>query len=203
MDGAMTADEQRALVSAAAGAADAADVDDATDEDLATRFGDRAAFSELYRRYRAKVYRLVRRYVGSDDDAADLVGESFERAFASITDFDRRRGRFAAWLLGIAHNAAVDALRRRSRTIRLVDRLPLGETDRLDDIGLPLEAAVTLRAALASLSLVEQAALAMRFGAGLTAAEIASVIGKHVSATEKLLTRAVAKLRKELSDAEN
>jgi len=90
-------------------------------------------------------------------------------------------------------NAALDELRRRSRTAALVTEPPdEALADPADD---DAERRATVRAALASLDPRERELIALKFHAGLSNAEIARVIGASESAAGTRLHRAVTKLR--------
>lgn len=85
-----------------------------SDEVLAVRsVRDSDAFGELYCRYRDRVYGFVRRRLGDDDTAAEVTAIVFESALRSIDRYKAARGPFAAWIMTIARNAAVDHHRRR------------------------------------------------------------------------------------------
>jgi RNA polymerase sigma-70 factor (ECF subfamily) len=171
----------------------------ATDEALieATR-RDPEAFGLLYERHRLAVYRFLRARTGSDDAAADLAALTFERALAALDRFRPSGAGFPAWLLRIARNAAIDAARRQRGThsldTLLAWELPVAPDD-------PEGSAVRhaeldeLRRQLRRLDEPVVEALALRYGAGLSAREIGTVIGKSEAATQKLMSRALDALR--------
>ncbi len=82
------------------------------DRELAERFrdGDRAAFDVLVRKHQKGMWRLVRRYVKSDADAADITQLAFVRAFRGLTGF-RGTATVRSWLYRIAINCALSWLR--------------------------------------------------------------------------------------------
>ena len=82
------------------------------DHELAERFrdGDRGAFDLLVRRHQKGMWRLVRRYVKSDADAADVTQLAFVRAFRGLTAF-RGTATVRSWLYRIAINCALSWLR--------------------------------------------------------------------------------------------
>ena len=84
-----------------------------TDAALASRAarGDERAFSELVRRHKEPLYRLLRRYVGNADEAYEAAHEAFIAAWGAIGRYDPNRP-FAAWLRTIAINKARDRGRR-------------------------------------------------------------------------------------------
>lgn len=182
-------------------AVETADLDPA--EELALRAGtDGEAFAELYRRHRAAVFRYLRARCRDDDLALELTAVTFEKALRSIRRYQTKGGGVVAWLLRIARNAAADH-ERRERPLVPQWRM---NTDRPSPEPTPEEATVRsderrqLRLLVADLPELQRDALALRFGAGLTAREIGVVIGKTEDATQKLISRAIARLREVAHD---
>ena len=106
----------------------ARDRDDAELAGPATQ--DRAAFAAIYERYRTPVYRYLRARTATGADAQDLTAITFERALGAINRFEPIGGGMAAWLIRIARNAYVDALRQQRGTrLRSVSR-PCRSDDR-------------------------------------------------------------------------
>ena len=108
-----------ALVSPADVVTDAGDADErAIDPDLPLvdrfRAGERAAFDELVRRHQQALWRLARRYVKNDADAADVVQQTFVRAFRGLVRF-RAAATVRTWLYRIAINLALNHVRDRRR----------------------------------------------------------------------------------------
>lgn len=155
-------------------------------------------FEALYRSSRDDLYAYVLTLLRDRAAAEDVTAVAFERAYRRRRTFDRHRGDERAWLFGIARNAALDELRRRRRTATLVvDPGDLPEdtlTDRDDEDEAVRRAAV--REALASLAPRERELIALKFHAGLTNTELASVLGVSESNAGTLLHRAVQKLRR-------
>src|SRR5258708_34692021 len=86
------------------------------DLDLAferARTGDSRGFDALFRAHAPSLVGYLRARGVSDAD--DLANEVFVRAFRTIHTVQGDSNRFRSWLFGIAHNAAVDASRRRRR----------------------------------------------------------------------------------------
>jgi RNA polymerase sigma-70 factor, ECF subfamily len=73
--------------------------------------GDDEAAGEIVRRYERPVFNLVVRMVQDRAVAEDLVQDAFIKVFRSLQTFDARL-RFSAWILRVAHNTAIDHLRR-------------------------------------------------------------------------------------------
>jgi RNA polymerase sigma-70 factor, ECF subfamily len=183
------------------GAPDAGSAPATDDDALAARaVEDREAFAELYVRHRDMVIGYLRARTRADDDALELTAVTFERALVAIHRYRPRGAGFRAWLLRIARNAAIDEGRRRNRTANGLDgHLAIDAAPRPDEMAEVMDEQRRLRLAIAALPEPQGDALGLRFGAGLTAREIGAVIDKGESATQKLIERAIDRLREVLA----
>jgi RNA polymerase sigma factor (sigma-70 family) len=73
--------------------------------------GDQAAFKALMDRHRAAIFHIVIKIVRDNESAADLVQETFMKAFTSLHTY-RSEYKFSTWLYRIAANAAIDHIRK-------------------------------------------------------------------------------------------
>ena len=73
--------------------------------------GREASFEELVRRYQRPIAAYVYRMVGDYDSALDLTQEVFIKVYNSLARY-RSEFKFSTWIYKIAHNAAIDHLRR-------------------------------------------------------------------------------------------
>jgi RNA polymerase sigma-70 factor (ECF subfamily) len=80
----------------------------------AARRGDSAAFEVLCKQSANKVFHLARRMMRNNEDAEDVVQESFQQAFTHLKNFNGD-SRFSTWLSRIAINAALMKLRKKHR----------------------------------------------------------------------------------------
>lgn len=159
---------------------------------------DGQAFVALYERCLPSVYRYLRARCRSEDEAAELTAVTFERAYRAIRTYRANPGGPLPWLIRIARNAAVDADRRRWLTIdhRLPGLRPLLlETPTPEDAALAGEQRATLYALLRRLPEPQGDAIVLRYGNGMTAAQIGIVIGRSEAAAQKLISRGLATLR--------
>jgi RNA polymerase sigma-70 factor (ECF subfamily) len=160
-----------------------------------------AEFEELYRRSRDDVYAYVAGLLRDRSAAEDVTAIAFERAYRKRRSYRPKRGTRRAWLFGIARNAALDELRRRQRQATLVAEPAAADT------GAPEQAAevairrAALHAAIAELAPRERELVALKFFAGLTNAEIATVIGVSETNAGTRLHRVIEKLRRACDEA--
>jgi RNA polymerase sigma-70 factor (ECF subfamily) len=154
----------------------------------------------LYRSSRDDLYAYVAALLGDRSLAEDVTALAFERVFRRRRLYNPRRGSERAWLFGIARNAALDELRRRSRHVALAWDAADEDQHRAETA----EAAVlrtTVRSALANLAPRERELIALKFYGGLSNSEIARVLRVSESNAGTLLHRAITKLR-EACDAQ-
>ena len=166
--------------------------------------GDADAFRALVERHSRPLFRLAYRMTGNEQDAEDVVQESFLRAYRQIGRFESRAN-FATWLHRIVANCAVDVMRTRHAKQQRVSE-PLDETAPLpagtpDPQRLAESTEVRRRVdeALAGLSPLERAAFALRHHEGRSIDEIGRTLGLGTSASKHAVFRAVKKLRMALN----
>ena len=85
-----------------------------TDEELVarSRSGDVESFNQLITRWERPIYALAYRVIGQEEDARDVVQETFLRAFRGIGAF-KGQAKFSSWLYRIALNLCRDWIRRK------------------------------------------------------------------------------------------
>ena len=144
-----------------------------------------------------RVYAYVAYRLGDGPDAEDVTSETFERALRYRDSYDQRKGDPAAWLIGIARRCVADAaLRARppEPSVHDVREEP--------DPAAPAVDRLTVRAAVASLDERDRELIALRYGADLTARQIAETLEMRTNAVEVALHRALGRLRESLGGAD-
>jgi RNA polymerase sigma-70 factor, ECF subfamily len=143
-----------------------------------------------------RVYAYVAYRIGDGPDAEDVTSETLERALRYRQSFDPRRGDAAAWLIGIARRCIADAaLGGAAHSAELPDRPGEGHEERT-------LRTLELRAAVSQLDERDRELVALRYGADLTARQIAELLELRTNAVEVALHRALARLRGALEDPE-
>jgi RNA polymerase sigma-70 factor, ECF subfamily len=147
--------------------------------------GEADALDRLYRQYAPGVFAYVRRMLRNDYDAQDVTQQVFVKLTTTLDKYDARRAGFSAWLLRIAHNAAIDHLRKQRLTL-LSD--PLEATD--DTEQSDRDDGRSLREAFRALSSAQREVLLLREVVGLTPREVAKRLGKSEAAVNTCHHRA-------------
>lgn len=155
-------------------------------------------FEEVYAEQLVAVWRFVRARIPEHADAEDVTSEVFARAARAWARYDARRGSAAGWLLGIARHVVADWWRRREPEVsweRIAAEPPAPDELEPETAVLGAEARAELRSHLSRLTPRERDAVALRFGAGLRAADVGAALGVSETAARMLVYRAVSKLR--------
>jgi RNA polymerase sigma-70 factor, ECF subfamily len=146
---------------------------------------DDDALDYLYRHHAAGVFAYVRGILRNEHDAEDVTQQVFVKLATSLGRYDARRAPFSAWLLRMAHNAAVDHLRKQRFT------LPIDPVETADEREQPgLDHMRSLREAFGALSRAQRDVLLLREVVGLTPWEVAQVLGKSKAAVNTCHHRA-------------
>ena len=94
----------------------------------ALRAGDRAEFARLVDSYSAPIYRLGLRMLGNEQDAEDVLQNTFLSAFTHLSNFEGRSS-VLTWLYRIAVNEALMSMRRGKPEVNMDDTVPNDEMD--------------------------------------------------------------------------
>ncbi len=150
-------------------------------------------FAPIYERYAPRIYAYCLRRVGSPPEAEDLTSQVFTQAIDRIRSY--RGGLVGAWLFQIAANAVVDHLRCRHVPISLDDVELIQEAPGVIEDLVQRDEQRQIRALVASLPEDQQALLALRITAGLSAEETGAVMGKSAGAIRTAVHRTIKRLR--------
>jgi RNA polymerase sigma-70 factor, ECF subfamily len=159
--------------------------------------GDMSALRFLYVRFADDVCGYVRSIVGDPHEAEDITQNVFAKLMTAIVKYERRDVPFAAWILRVARNMALDYVRARRQ-------IPFEEV-RTSDEGhdqIGFERAQSLRQALELLTEEQREVLMLRHVAGLSPSEIAERLNRTEGSIHGLHHRGRGALRAALVDLE-
>jgi RNA polymerase sigma-70 factor (ECF subfamily) len=156
------------------------------------------AETSLYHQYAARLFAYIYRHLPSQQDAEDILLETFIAALKQNNLPGFASERQMAWVQQVAHNKIVDWYRREKRVtllpleqaIEVIDQAPTPE-----QYAEQREIHERLYHALGLLSELEQQVVRLRFGHGLRFAIIAEVINHTEGSSRALLSRALRHLR--------
>ncbi|HUF90617.1 MAG TPA: sigma-70 family RNA polymerase sigma factor [Gemmatimonadota bacterium] len=174
--------------------------------------GSQRAYGELVRRFERPVYNLVARMVRDRTLAEDLAQDAFVKALTRLDSYQPAQGKFSNWLFKIAHNTAIDHLRRSQ-----LDTVPIdaGDPEATDyhailadpDASSPFDRALdadlgeALGAAVERLRPEYREVIVLRHQEGMAYEEIADIAGLPLGTVKTYIHRARKELAALLSEA--
>ena len=139
---------------------------------LRARQGDREALRYLYVQYADNVYGYVASLLRDEHDAEDVTQQVFAKLMVVLKRYEERGIPFSAWILRVAHNAAVDVIRQRRVVpcdeVREPHHPENGSVDRV----------LSIKEALEALPEDQREVVVLRHMLGLSPREIAERLGK-------------------------
>ncbi|HWQ11204.1 MAG TPA: sigma-70 family RNA polymerase sigma factor [Roseiflexaceae bacterium] len=168
-----------------------------TDAELVARLkaNDDDAYREVVARYGDALYSYIYGITGDHHLSEDVISETYLRMVERIDGYTFYGAPFKAWLYRIAHNLAINALKRRRFTVPVTDMAsaePAGD-DPAATVGARMEAE-ELRAAIAGLTEDQQQVVLLRFVGGHSHLEVARALEKTETAVKQLQLRALRSL---------
>jgi RNA polymerase sigma-70 factor (ECF subfamily) len=165
--------------------------------------GDSRALEALYDRYSRVVYSAALRILGLPELAEEVVQETFWRVWRRSGTFQPGRGQVSSWILGIAHNLAIDELRRqRARPSPVYDEedrpvLRDIEDSSMDVAGAAIDAEQRrlISAALNQIPAEQREALELAYFGGLSQSEIAARLQNPLGTVKTRIRLGLQKLR--------
>ncbi len=168
--------------------------------------GNADAFEVVYDRHADAAFSLALRMCRQRAMAEDVVQEAFLSLWRSGARYDRSRGSVRSWTLGIVHNRAIDALRRKSVRDRVTivqegieEKLPARERTEVEFAR--RDEAREIRDALRRLPDEQSRVIELAYYGGLTHVEIAQALDAPVGTVKGRMRLGLAKMRTALGEA--
>lgn len=173
---------------------------------LLAKQGNESAFRELYENHYDKIYRLAYRYTKSQQDAEDIMQETFIKAFKGINKFDFDIStNFSAWIYQICVNCSYDYHRKRKKrktdhtsSLSDVHWEPESQDSSPEKTAITNQAILRMNSALELLSPKQRIIFDLRHRQHKALKDISDRLHCSPSTVKKQLERAIAKLRNQL-----
>ena len=155
--------------------------------------GDDTAFEYLFNRYRDAIRQLLVQRVGSEDDADDLLQETFIKVYLHLSDYSEEYT-FGQWVYTIARNTLVDYVRRRADDVSIDSKFiaPMATTPSPEESVIINQRTAHFEASLAELSEDYRRIIEMRFLEEYSYEEIADKLGRPLNTIKTQIRRAKA-----------
>lgn len=163
---------------------------------------NREAYRELFARYQKKLFTYIFHLVGNKDETEDILQNVFSKTFKNIAHFDLER-KFSSWIYRIAHNEAVNFLKRKSKRYTVSwddiatskDKLDTASNEELpEDKWARKEIKKEIDDALKKLPRKYQQVLKLRYFQEYSYEDIGLILKKPVNTVGTLINRAKKKL---------
>jgi len=179
-----------------------------TDEELValSMSGDTESFNQLIVRWERPIYALAYRTLGREEEARDVVQETFLRAFRGLKNF-RGQAKFSSWIYRIALNLCRDWMRRERRapiapTPEGVDLVELAAeqepAESIEDLVARHDMSRVVARAMAKLPDEQRMAIILKEYHGMTFQEIADLQSVPLSTVKTRLYQGLSVLRRVL-----
>jgi RNA polymerase sigma-70 factor (ECF subfamily) len=155
------------------------------------REGKREAFTQLYLRYRQRVFAYCLRMLGSSAEAEDMFQEVFIRVWQRAYQFTEEKS-LSGWIFTIAHNLCLNRIRDRKELDRLDDHTNLA----VDHVELGEDWAARIQAALEQVPPENREPFVLFEYQGLSYQEIADVMKLTIAAVKSRIYRAREEMRR-------
>lgn len=175
-----------------------------TDKELISIIRDKneERYGEITERYRGKLFAYLYRLVGQKEEAEDLLQDVFLKAFRNLKSYDNRR-KFSSWIYRIAHNEAINHIKRKSlkkfitwENITLTkDKITAAHAgEAVDDAWIRKEKNQELEDALDKLPLKYKQVLIFRYYSDQSYEEMSEILDKPINTIGTLINRAKKRL---------
>lgn len=171
--------------------------------------GDKGAFTELVNRYAQRVFRVARHITKNDQDAEDVLQDTFLKAYSRLGQFEGN-AKFYTWIVRVAVNEALMRMRRGKNRVTVsldqeletsygaIQRELPAETESPEESLSRTELRESLTQAIDSLSEIYRPVFVLRDVEGLSTEETAEMLNISLPAVKSRLMRARLQLRQKL-----
>lgn len=179
-----------------------------TDNELVeiVRERDQEKYAELIERYQGKLFAYLYRLTGSREETEDLLQDVFIKAYKNLRSYDATR-KFSSWIYRIAHNEAVNHIKRRSLK-RFIpweditatkDMLVMSSSEEgADTTRMREETKKEVNEAINRLSFKYKQVLLLRYYSDKSYEDISEILGKPINTVGTLINRAKKKMAAEI-----
>ncbi|HRY82701.1 MAG TPA: RNA polymerase sigma factor [Candidatus Moranbacteria bacterium] len=170
------------------------------------RSSDQERYGEIIERYQGKLFAYLFRLIGSKEEVQDILQDVFIKAYKNLMSFDAER-KFSSWIYRIAHNEAVNYIKRKSikRFIpwedisATKDKIEMASFEEgAEKAWIRKETGEEVNLAMDRLPLKYKQILVLRYYSDKSYEEISEILGKPVNTVGTLISRAKKKLSEEL-----
>jgi len=160
------------------------------------------AYRQIIKRYQTKLFSYLYRLIGNREETEDLLQNVFVKVYNNLDRFDRRK-KFSSWIYRIAHNEAVNFLKKKGKKkfislediTTTKDKLEISTSGKSPaDSWIKKELKKEVEVAMEKLPAKYKEVLILRYFLDKSYGEMSEILGKPVNTVGTLLNRAKKKL---------
>ncbi|NND95068.1 MAG: sigma-70 family RNA polymerase sigma factor [Flavobacteriales bacterium] len=155
----------------------------------------KAAIPMIYDHYADNLYGVLMSILGDEDDAQEVLQESFIKYWKKAATYDARKSRLFTWLLNIARNGAIDHLRKRGRKIKREIQADVSDVYNVSVEGIDPDT-MDMRKQIGTLDIKQQLVLEALYFKGMTQQEASEALDMPLGSVKTSLRLAMRELRK-------
>lgn len=162
--------------------------------------GDSEAFGRVYDLYLPKIYNFIYYKTNHRETAEDLTSKTFFKALEKIETFSpQKNASFSSWIYMIARNTVIDHYRTNKNNLDINDFFDLHSGENQEEAVHNKNVLSEVQKKLTELSPEQREIVILRVWEGLSYKEIAQITNKSESSSKMAFSRAIGKIRKEIS----
>lgn len=135
-----------------------------TDEEVVehTRSKNKEAYTEIVNRYQDKLVRYAKYLLNDDEKAADVVQESFIKAYVNLNSFNSKK-KFSSWIYRIVHNQAINLIKKHKKEVPLLPNIDFDSGVNVEEEYTKKEMAEMIRECLNEMPVIYKEPLSLYF----------------------------------------
>lgn len=168
-----------------------------SDEELVEiiRSKDKDAYILIVRGYQDKLMRYVTFLIQDADKSADVVQETFIKAFVNLQGFDTKK-KFSSWIYRIAHNEAMNAIKKYSREVNLSPELDIPSNQNVEEEYSKKEVVKMARKCLGKIPVIYSEPLELFYLEDKSYEEISDILRLNIGTIGTRISRAKVIMKK-------
>ena len=168
-----------------------------TDEEVAeiTRTKDKEAYAEIIKRYQNKLVRYAKYILNDDEKAADVVQESFIKAYINLNSFNSKK-KFSSWIYRIVHNQAINLIKKHKKEMPLLSNIDFDSGVNIEEEYTKKEMAIMVKECLNEIPVLYKEPLGLHFLEDKSYNEISDILRIPVGTVGTRINRAKILMKK-------
>lgn len=169
---------------------------------LIIRESDSELYSHIIKRYKSRLSRYLSRFISDPDELEDVLQDVFIKAYRNLYGFDVKR-KFSSWIYRIAHNEAVNHIKKNSKVKVSLDDVEYKIVDEKIDLGSKIDKKIlkkNIAMSLENIGFKYREALMLFFFEDKSYEEISDILRIPVNTVGTLILRGKKLLKKQLME---